>query len=285
MKKIAGVAAAFVLIASGCSDKENPVIELNSRYLENVYGPVPAFTLLAEPKKNVLVEEFTGHKCGYCPPATAMMKAWDLEFGERLVPVIIHAGTLAAVGAAPYERDFTNPDGNVYWGQVVGGFNPSARIDRNPDEETAWPKEAWRNLIEEQMAKAPKAALQMATSYVPEDNVVNIHVHTQFLTNTPDAYALVVVLTESKIISPQLDYSQTPSDILEYEHNHVLHDAITPADGLPLVTAPRSNDVFVRSYTYELNPLWNPEHCKIVAYLMNPATQEVINAVEKDVVE
>ena len=272
-------------IFSGCSDTDDPVIKLDSRYLENVYGPAPEFDLLSEPTKNVLLEEFTGHKCGFCPPATAMVKLWDAELGDRLVPVTIHAGTLAAVGSEPFERDFTNPDGNTYWAQVEGGFNPSGRVNRVTGVQNAYPDAFWRDMIDEEMAKNPEVAMQMVTSFVQEDGIVNVHAHAQFLSNLSGNYDIVVLLTESKIISAQEDYSQEPSEIIDYEHNHVLHDAITPAAGLPLASNPRGNDTFVKSFSYELNTNWNPEHCHIVAFVINRTTGEVLNVVEKDVVQ
>ncbi len=273
------------IIFNGCSDTEDPVIKLDSRYLDNVYGPAPEFDILVSPVKNVLFEEFTGHKCGFCPPATAMVKQWDAEMEERLVPVTIHAGTLAAVGSEPFERDFTNPDGNVYWAQVEGGFNPSARINRVTGIQNAYPDAFWRDMIDEEIAEAPQVAMQMVTSYVAEDGIVNIHAHSQFLNNLSGNYDLVVLLTESKIISAQEDYSQDPSEILDYEHNYVLHDAVTPALGIPLASNPRGNDVFVKSFSYEMNPNWNPEHCHIVAFVIDRSTGEVLNVVEKDVVQ
>ncbi len=272
-------------VFTGCSDKEDPVIKLDSRYLDNVYGPGPEFDVLVNPEKNVLIEEFTGHKCGFCPPATAMVKAWNAELGERLVPVTIHAGTLAAVGSPPFERDFTNPDGNFYWAQIEGGFNPSARINRVTGVQNAYPEPFWRDMIDEELAEAPEVAIQMITSFVSEDGIVNVHTHSQFLNNLSGNYDLVVLLTESKIVSAQEDYDQEPSEILDYEHNHVLHDAITPAPGMPLITNPRANDIVLKSFSYELNSNWNPEHCHVVAFVINRSNGEVLNVVEKDVVQ
>lgn len=285
MKKIASSIIVIALFSLGCSDKENPVVELGSRYLENVYGPVPEFELLADPKKNVLVEYYTGHKCGFCPPATAQLKAMDTEFGERLVPVAIHAGSLAAVGEAPFDRNFTTPEGDEYWLQLEARFNPGARFDRTPVASELHGQAFWNNLFNQQLSEQPKAVLQVVTSYVPEDEVLNIHVHSQFLQNDSRSYSLVVLITESQIVSPQVDYNLSPPEILDYQQYYVLHDVLTPTNGVPLVSNPRINDVFVRSYSYELNPDWDPDHCTVVAYIVDNETLAVINAIEKDAVE
>lgn len=285
MKKLLIGITIVSLLSLGCSDKEYPVIELGSRYLENVYGPAPEFDLLAEPKKNVLFEYYTGHKCGFCPPATLQLKNMDHEFGERLVPVAIHAGSLAAVGEAPFDRNFMTPEGDEYWLQLEARFNPGARFDRMPVASELHGQAFWNNMFNQQLAEEPKAVLQMVTAFVQEDNVVNIHVHSQFLQSDQRAYSLVVLITESHIVSPQVDYNLTPPEILDYEQNYVLHDVITPINGIPLVANPRVNDVFVRSYSYELDANWNPENCDVVAYIVDNETLEVLNAVEMDVVQ
>lgn len=268
-----------------CSDTEDPVVRLDSQYLENVYGPAPDFEFLTNPTKNVLLEEFTGHKCGFCPPATALVKQWDEELGERLVPVSIHAGTLASVGSEPFETNYNTPDGDFFWGQVEGGFNPSARIDRFSGAQNAYPYDDWRGMIETQMAMSPDVALQGIASFVAADGILNVHIHGQYLKNLTDSYSLVVLIAESHIISAQEDYDQTPSEILDYEHNHVLRDVITIPEGLPVSTAPASNDAFLRSFSYEFNSEWVPGNCHVIAYILNTATGDVVNTVELEIVE
>ncbi|MEZ4800472.1 MAG: Omp28-related outer membrane protein [Flavobacteriales bacterium] len=285
MKKSLLILFAAALTITSCSDKEDPIIKLNNQYLENVYGSPPQFELLDNPTKNVLVEEFTGHKCGFCPPATALLKQWAEELGPRLVPIAIHAGTLASVGAEPFETDYNTDEGNFFWAQVEGGFNPSARVDRITGAQNAYPYNDWMEMINAQMDESPKVALQGVAGFVSEDGIVNVHIHGQFLENLSDSYNLVVLLSESHIISAQEDYDQTPSEILDYEHNHVLRDGITIPEGLPVATAPSANDVFVKSFSYEINPNWVWSNSHIVAYLIDVTTGDIVNALELEIVE
>jgi hypothetical protein len=273
---------AAVLFA-GCDKLDEPVIRLNNQYLEGVYGPAPEFATLDNPTKNVLVEEFTGHLCGFCPPATAMLKALDEELGERLVPITVHAGTLAAVTASPYETDFTTEAGDIYWAQLENGFNPAARIDRTGGISNFYVDNQWSSKIDEQLDEAPRVAMQMVTQYAAEDQNLNIHVHTQFLQSLQGRFQLIVLLLESHIISAQSDYSLDPSTIYDYEHNHLLRTNITNALGEPLLTNPLNNDQVVKSYTLPMSDLWVPENCSVVAFVIDPITGEVINAVEDHV--
>lgn len=285
MKKSILFLFVIAAVITSCSDTEDPIVRLDSQYLENVYGPAPDFEFLTNPTKNVLIEEFTGHKCGFCPPATALVKDWDEEFGTLLVPVSIHAGTLASVGSEPFQNNYNTQDGDFFWGQVEGGFNPSARIDRVSGAQNAYPYDDWRGMIEAQMALSPDIALQGQATFVPTDGILNIHIHGQYLKNLQDNYSLVVLVAESHIISAQEDYDQNPSEILDYEHNHVLRDVITIPEGLPIATAPSANDAFLRSFSYEFNPSWVAGNCHVIAYVLNTLTGDVVNAVELEIVE
>ncbi len=272
--------AVFSLTFCGCDKLTNPVITLDNEYLEGFYGPPPEFETLADPTKNVLVEEFTGHLCGFCPPATALLKGLDEEYGSRVVPITIHAGTLAAVSAAPYDIDFTTPAGNLFWSQLENGFNPAARIDRTGGISNFYVDNQWEVRVEEQLTQEPRIALQISTEYVSEDSNLNIHVHNHFLETMSSSFSLIVLLLESHIISAQSDYNLDPSTIYDYEHNHLLRTNVTTAIGEPLLTNPLVNDQLVKSYTVPMKQAWVPENCSVVAFVVDVQTDEVVNAAE-----
>jgi Outer membrane protein Omp28 len=273
----------FLLI--GCDQIEQPYSNIKYRYKEEKYGPAPTFSLLNNPLKNVLVEEFTGHLCGFCPASTKLVNELDSILGERMVTISIHAGTLAAVSAPPFDADYNTTPGNLYWSQLNGGFNPCARIDRlggisnftwldadNPD--------SWRDIIQSQKNLTPKAAIQLQADFVTEDNVINIHTATQFQTNLSGNYQLVVLVVESDIVSPQVDYDQTPPEVEDYHHKHVLRASVTEAMGNTIAANPSANEIKTTSYTFPLKSGWVGNHCTVVAYLIDPNSQEIINAAE-----
>lgn len=272
--------AASVLLLSSCDEIEQPVITTPNPYNAVKYGDAPTFTPVASPIKNVFIEEFTGHLCGFCPPATAMVKALDEELGERLVPLSVHAGTLAVVSNPPFETDYNTEIGNIYWGQLEGGFNPAARIDRQGGISNFYVENAWEANINTQLAETPSTMLQIQAEAIDADGVVNIHVHNQFLQNLSGSYNLIVLLAESHIISAQEDYDQTPSEILDYEHNHLLRTGATGAYGVPLATNPTSNLESVNSFTLPVQSNWNTSNCTVIAFVIDNTTQEVLNACE-----
>lgn len=288
MKKIYFILLGVALLFGACDRIENPVTVAKNKYRDDLYGPAPAFNATTEATRNVLFEEFTGHLCGFCPPSTALALALDAQLGERMVTVAIHAGSLAATGGTLFQTDYTTPVGNIYWAQLNGGFNPTARIDRlgglssyeyldpaNPS--------SWQNIVTTRMNVATPVALQTNCEYVAADNVLNIHMNSQFIESYTGNVNLVVLLVENHIISAQEDYSQTPSEIEEYEHEHVLRTNVTEPMGNLVINSPSVGYSSTNSFTIPLQANWVPTNMTVVGYLVDANTHEVLNAIEYEI--
>ena len=288
MKKTSIYLLAFALLFAACDRLENPVTVAKNKYRDDLYGAAPTFTAPTSVTRNVLFEEFTGHLCGFCPPSTALALDLDAQLGERMVSVAIHAGSLAATGGTLFQTDYTTSAGNLYWAQLNGGFNPTARIDRlgglssyeyldpaNPS--------SWQNIVTTRMNVSTPVALQANCEYVAADNVINIHMNSQFIENYSGNVNLVVLLVESHIISAQEDYSQTPSEIEDYEHEHVLRTNVSEPMGNLVINNPSSGYANTTSYTIPLQANWVPTNMTVVGYLIDSNTNEVLNAVEYDI--
>lgn len=288
MKKSYLFLLALSLLFGACDRIENPVTVAKNKYRDDLYGPAPTFNTVTEANRNVLFEEFTGHLCGFCPPSTALALALDAQLGERMVTVAIHAGSLAATGGTLFQTDYTTPAGNMYWAQLNGGFNPTARIDRlgglssyeyldpaNPS--------SWQNIVTARMNVATPVALQANCEYIAADNVMNIHMNSQFLENYTGNVNLVVLLVENHIISAQEDYSQTPSEIEDYEHEHVLRTNVSEPMGNLVVNSPSPGYTSTTSFTIPLQANWVPTNMTVIGYLVDANTHEVLNAVEYEI--
>lgn len=288
MKKSNLLILALSLFLGACDQIENPVTVAKNKYREDLYGQAPTFATQTETERNVLFEEFTGHLCGFCPPSTALALSLDGQLGERMVTVAIHAGSLASTGGALFQTDYTTPVGNLYWAQLNGGFNPTARIDRlgglssyeyldpaNPS--------SWQNIVTNRMNVSTPVALSSKCEYVSSDNIFNIHMNSQFLDNYTGNVNLVVLLVENHIVSPQEDYSQTPSEIEDYEHEHVLRKNVTEPMGNLVVNNPVAGFSTTSSFTIPLQSNWAPTNMTVVGYLVDTNTHEVLNAIEYDI--
>jgi len=97
---------------------------------------------------------------------------------------------------------------------------------------------------------------------------------------------LAVYLLESQIINWQTDYSQSPADIPDYEHNHVLRRAINGSWGMEIASDTIvAGSSIVKSYAYNLPDEFVKENCAVVAFVYNDDTKEVMQAEEAGVVE
>ena len=107
-----------------------------SDYLANEW---PTFTANTNTDRNVLIEDFTGHKCIFCPAAADLAHQLQEANPGRVHVASIHAG-VDGIGDfqsvdAEYTLDFTNPDGlfiGTWFGTNDGGFvgNPRGPISR-----------------------------------------------------------------------------------------------------------------------------------------------------------
>ena len=288
MKKTFLSLLAFALFFGACDRIENPVTVAKNKYREDLYGAAPAFTSVTATEKNVLFEEFTGHLCGFCPPSTLLALALDAQLGERMVTVAIHAGSLAEIGGTAFQTDYTTAAGNLYWSQLNGGFNPTARIDRLQGVshfeylDPANPS-SWQDIVTNQMNVATPVQLQANCEYVSTDNVFNIHMNSQFLQGYTGNVNLVVLLVENHLISPQEDYSQTPSEIEDYEHEHVLRTNVTEPMGNLVISNPSSGYSATNSFTISAQPNWVPTNMTVIGYLVDANTHAVLNAIEYEI--
>jgi hypothetical protein len=288
MKKTILFLLVFALLFGSCDRIENPVTVAKNKYRDDLYGPTPTFPTATVAEKNVLFEEYTGHLCGFCPASTSLALALDATLGERMVTVAIHAGSLASTGGTLFQTDYTTPAGNLYWAQLNGGFNPTARIDRlgglssyeyldpaNPS--------SWQDIVMSQMNAATPVQLQANCEYVTADNVFNIHMNSQFLEGYTGNVNLVVLLVENHLVSPQEDYSQTPSEIEEYEHEHVLRTNVSEPMGNLVINSPSAGYTATTSYTIPVQTSWEPTNMTVIGYLVDANTHAVLNAIEYEI--
>lgn len=288
MKKNYFILLALGLFFGACDRLENPVTVAKNIYREEIYGPAPLFNQATIASRNVLFEEFTGHLCGFCPPATALALNLDAQLGDRMVTVAIHAGSLAATGGTLFQTDYTTPVGDLYWSQLNGGFNPTARIDRlgglasyeyldpaNPS--------SWQSIVTDRINASTPVELQANCEYVAQDNILNIHMNSQFLQAYTGDVNLIVLLVENHLISAQEDYSQTPSEIEDYEHEHVLRIDVTEPMGNLVVNSPAAGFESTNSFSIPLQANWVPTNITVVGFLVDVDSHEVLNAVEYEI--
>lgn len=269
---------ACLFFVQSCDVIDEPVIGIRNTF----EGEVPEFTPLDAPTRVVLLEDFTGHDCGNCPIAHDIAATLSSTWGDALAVVAIHAGSLAEPFPPSYPDDWRTPEGTFYLLDQIGSDQlPTGRVNRINGANFALSPSQWTNKLNQEFAKPlPPLGLQIVAEYFSDQNKMNVHVNSQWFENRTGEYRLVILLAESGIIAPQLNYTADPTYIPEYEHNHMLRKSVTGATGLTLTTNPVSGDIRTDSYSMAWNDAWLPENCEIIAFVTEGEGGEVINAVK-----
>lgn len=273
-----GLAAIGALLLGGCDVLDDPIIPLTINYRGD--AAPPSFDAMSTGPQHVLLEDFTAHQCGNCPPAGALAEQIAEDNDGRVHLLAIHAGPLAAVSSAPFDTDWTNTEANAYWDQLAAQVNPIGRINRRGGPEEIASPNNWPALVEAELALTPDAHLQGAV--IPDPTVsgdVHLHTHITFANAVPGDVRLALLINENHLIAAQLDYQSDPQVIEDFEHNHLLRGSLSGADGLVVASNPAAGSTVQLDYTLVWNDEWVLDNSHVLAVLTN-ANGEVLNCLD-----
>jgi len=276
--RLATVMAVAALLVTGCDTIDDPIVPLTINY--NGEAPAPEFEAMTTGPQHVLLEDFTAHQCGNCPPAGELATQLAEEHDNLVHLLAIHAGSLAAVSNAPFDTDWTNPESIFYWDQLDVQANPMGRVNRRGGPGAVVSPNNWTNTVNAELALTPPAHLQGAAIPDPSaaDNV-HLHVHATFAETIQGDVRLALLISENNLIAAQLDYGNDPEVIPDFEHNHLLRGSLSGADGLVVTTNPTAGSTIQEDYTIQWDPEWVQENSHVRAVLTN-ANGEVLNCLD-----
>jgi thiol-disulfide isomerase/thioredoxin len=247
--------------------------------------------------RKVLIEDYTGHKCGNCPAAADTLAYIKNKYPGKIIPIAVHAGFFATTTPGSYPTDLRNPVSTAYdnqFGISLAG-NPNGLVNRGNygagnfiKAYTTWEGDAF------QMLSSPaKFSMKIRNTFNATSNSLNTSVVLTSLGYNTGQYKLVVLLTEDSIVGEQLDY-RLPSGsqvISNYKFEHVLRDAINSTWGdAVFASGAIPNDSVVKTYNnYNISSAYRARKCHVVAYVYDantssPTYYEVLQAEEEKVV-
>lgn len=275
--KIFGLLLVALIAFSSCDKIEDPIAD-KFRYLEELYGPAPVFTSEGTPHQRVLLEDFTGHDCGNCPNGHVIAADLLETYYEDLAVVAVHAGSLAQPLPPEFPDDWTTEEGEYYLLTQVGqDIMPKGRVNRLPGASAIFSPSAWAGKVGEAIAQVPPMNMQIEADYQSGNQHWNVHVFSEWFQNLSGDYRLVVLLTESGIVAPQLWYGNDPEFIEEYHHEHMLRTSGSGATGFVVASNPQGGQTLTNSYTFDWNSAWNPDSCEVVAFITEGDNGRVLN--------
>lgn len=200
-------------------------------------------------KRKILLEEYTGIHCGWCPEGHKMGKVMLNSLPGESFAVNIHAGHYAEPNAG--EPDYRTAEGDSlkeYFGADQYGY-PCGVVNREQvDGHFTTSRTLWLAQADYYHKDDAPVNLHVRSDYDGLTRQLTVHVEGYFTADAPQGtQTLSVLWTQDDIVGPQ-NGNGGGSD---YHHQHMLRGYITPLWGDTLSEAAKGQ-YFVRDYACTL---------------------------------
>ena len=247
MKSLYICLLAAVAFLTGCDS-----VGSDERLIE-----VPAATV----QRNVLIEDFTGQRCIFCPAASdAITELQKLYDADKLIAVAFHAGPLSVKSGSGFVGLRTDV-GDTYYKYWAVPNVPKAIINRRGG---VLAKDAWAGRIYDEFAQTTTISIDLKCQYEAATRLVEIESDLKILAEDVKG-KLQLWLVEDSIVAPQMFPNNKVEK--EYVHNHVFRAAINGEWGTELTFSTKS--VHKEKTTYTLPEGIQPSKAWIVGFFYN----------------
>jgi len=276
---------------TGCDKIEAPYGTVNVSSIDTTAFPPPAFTPNYSEPRRVLVEDYTGHTCGNCPPAAIILENLIENSSGKVIGIAVHAGeTFAAPLPPSYPVDYRTGPGEAFDGQfgITSAGQPNGMVNRRKLSNLYYVvPNSWTTQTNSILNGSPEADAHVAVKayYDSGKNRIIAYVHAAFLEPMSGTYKLAAYALEDSIVGDQKWYNQgLPQDHKhDYVFMHMLRSNVSPLWGEDIAVDPAVGSVYRKAWTLTLKPEWNVHHMKVVAVLYNKDSFEVVQPAEAHV--
>jgi len=231
----------------------------------------------------VLIDDFTGHRCGNCPKAHRELASILATYGSKVIPVAVHNSDHFTDTNDDFPTDFTCAAANALGSFFDVSSKPKGMVNRKgADGAKLKNYSEWSALVATALTKTPTVGIALESK--TDGNLLTVDAYIKAFEQQDTSLYLQVYLIESHIVADQEDYDESPSHIEEYEHNHVLRASMNGDMGVLLYKGVISkNEILNRQYQYTLKSEWNKENMAVVAFVYNAKTYEILQSVEIEI--
>ncbi|MEC8458794.1 MAG: Omp28-related outer membrane protein [Bacteroidota bacterium] len=235
--------------------------------------------------RNVLIEDWTGHRCKNCPKASKVIENLIDSYGsERIIGLAVHGRPSSFTGTTPdYPNDFTTPEAKALQNFFFGNSPPLPIGMLNRENWTSTGnghlsgRDDWPTLSAEAMDSSLRIAIEASASI--NSGQLNVSAEGFPQTSLLHDLNIIVLVKESNIISPQLMPDNTRDT--DYVHMNVLRDYVTDTWGTSFGTSPMvPGDTINGTYSLTWNTDWVKSNSAVVVYVYNPINYRVLQVVE-----
>lgn len=219
-----------------------------------VVAQTPQFVSTEPANRNVIIEEYTGINCSFCPDGHRIVREYMEANPGRVFGINIHQGGYAAM--------YTTQWGNALANQTGLSGYPAGTVNRHVfpgGGVTALSRGSFvscGNQIKA-MPSFVNVAAQASIDAATRTLTVNVEVYYTGDAETGSNYLNVALLQDS-IIGPQEGASSNPAQVTadrQYIHMHMLRDLLTGQWGEELTTESEvipQGTLFQKTYTYTI---------------------------------
>ncbi len=309
MKKLLFIALVGVIAFTACDKVDNPFPQLpptdldfdlypNGGQAEYEANEWPTFSANTNTDRNVLIEDYTGHKCNSCPFAAVIAHDIEVANPDRAFVSAVHtgpngAGNLQAVSQPIFVEDFTCDEGEaigVYFGVNWPGSpffgNPSgtvSRVDGGSGAPVSQPS-TWSTIAANLLsANDLKVNLQSEANYFSSTRGLFVHVEAEVLDQAlTNELRMVVQFHEDSMVAPQ---AYPGFDSLTYVHKDVMRGCIDGRAFGQALDASRlgENGKYYFDYSYKVPDKYDAEHCHLLIYIRDAVTEEVYHVIKQEI--
>ncbi len=239
--------------------------------------------------RKVVLEEYTGIHCQYCPDGHKRANDYKAMHPNDVFLINIHEGSYAVPAAG--EPDFRTAFGTALSQQTALAGYPSGTINRHvfsPYTTTALNRGEWAangNII---LTMPTYVTLGITASVNASTRLLTVNTTGNYLANGPALNMMNVALVQNNVLGPQTagitwNPTQVLPDGVTYIHGHMLRHLITGQWGDSiLVTTSGTNRV--KTYTYTLPATINGVNLDIynieVVAFISEGNQEIVTGAE-----
>ena len=248
--------------------------------------------------KNVVLEEFTGIHCMFCPDGHVLAQSIYNAYPQRVCLINVHTGGYANPSVG--EPDFRTVFGSSLSSQSNLSGYPAGTVNRHlffnlsQNGGTAMSRSEWQLATIITLNELSPVNIGAIAQYDTANNILLIDVEVYYTdTQSVSLNYLNIAITQDSVIGPQTGAQQFNSAAIvpgpwqpTYSHQHMLRHLITGQWGA-VIDPITPGTLISRTYTWLVPPDINDipiliEHLRVVSFITE-SSQEIITGVEAPV--
>lgn len=213
--------------------------------------------------RNVIIEEFTGRNCQYCPDGHRIVNELMAANPGRLWGVNIHAGGYAPTS---YPNMITQDGNTIHGGFSISGY-PTGVVNRTTSDGQG--RNLWASMANQQMNQVSECNIGGRVVVNPQTRAATVMVEVYYTGNSSvnENYLTVAMLQDSILGSQSGGSTWNPSQMIngQYIHTHVLRDILTNNAWGDPISPTTQGTLITRTIEYQIpEVIGNPNGVEVV---------------------